>query len=226
MGSVRSKLRNRYVAKIRKAKKVYFNNLATKNKKSGGIWRVLRQAPKKVEWELNINGKNVKEESVIAEHFKDSFCSKVNNLRKEPHLDSIFDKLTTAYPSPPSWDIPTITREDVLKCIDDLRPFASCGPDGISNKLIKTVKFELVDPLLKIINGSAAHGTFPDIWKKGYVSPIHKKGSRSSSINYRPVVLMSCLGKVLEAVKDEIYRPSLTYSSGKYVRISSRKVYR
>jgi len=84
--------------------------------------------------------------------------------------------LTSAYPSPAFWDIPSISKEDVLRSIDDLRPSASCGPDGISNRLIKTLKFELVHPLLNIINGSVTHCTFPDIWKKGFVSPIHKKG--------------------------------------------------
>jgi len=87
----------------------------------------------------------------------------------------------------------------VLKCIDELKPSGSSGPDLISNKLIKTFKFEIAAPLLQIINGSITHGIFPDIWKQGYVTPIFKRGSRSSPNNYRPVVLMSCLGKVLEA---------------------------
>ena len=46
--------------------------------------------------------------------------------------------------------------------------------------------------------------------KKGFVSPIYKRGSRSSSNNYRPVVLMSCLGKVLEAVIRKKFMDHLT----------------
>ena len=145
-----------------------------------------------------------------AEQFKDSFCSKVNNLRKTPQLEKIFEKLSEAYPSPPTWDIPFILIDDVLKSIDRLRPSTSSGPDEISNRLIKILKFEIVDPLLQIINGSVAYGTFPDIWKKGYVSPVHKKGSLSSSSNFRPVVLMSCLGKVLEAVIREKFTDHLS----------------
>jgi len=123
----------------------------------------------------------------------------VAKLRKPPNLDKIYRHLSDAFPSPPQWDIPAITRDDVLKCIDDLKVSNSTGPDRISNKLIKTLKFEVADPLLSIINGSVEHGIFPNIWKSGYVTPIHKRGHKSCVDNYRPVVLMSCLGKVLEA---------------------------
>ena len=37
-------------------------------------------------------------------------------------------------------------------------------------------------------------GIFPNIWKIAHVSPLHKKGPE----NYRPISLLSCVGKVLE----------------------------
>ena len=41
---------------------------------------------------------------------------------------------------------------------------------------------------------------FPSIWKKGNILPIHKKGLKSEPSNYRPVCLMSNLGKLLELI--------------------------
>ena len=172
-----------YVAKIRKAKKNHFRSLSIKNKKRGGVWRVLKQSPKHFEWSLDTNDQVVTDKSTIAEIFKETFCSKVDRLRKQPCLQTIFNRLSAVYPSPPSWDITSISLEDVLKCIDELKPSGSSGPDLISNKLIKTFKFEIAAPLLQIINGSITHGIFPDIWKQGYVTPIFKRGSRSSPNN-------------------------------------------
>ena len=36
------------------------------------------------------------------------------------------------------------------------------------------------------------------MWKKAHITPVHKKGSRSHCTNYRPISLLSCVGKVLE----------------------------
>ena len=132
----RSKRRNIYVAKIRRTKKNYFRNQAEIQKRKGGVWKVIKQKPKNVEWSIEINGGITSDKSIIAEHFKNSFCTKVSKLRKQPQLDRIFNKLSSAIPSPPKWDIPTITKPDLLKAIDKLKVSNSSGPDIISNKFI------------------------------------------------------------------------------------------
>ena len=38
---------------------------------------------------------------------------------------------------------------------------------------------------------------FPDIWRLASVIPIFKKGDKSLSSNYKPVALLSCIGKSL-----------------------------
>ncbi|CAM5155297.1 unnamed protein product [Eretmochelys imbricata] len=49
--------------------------------------------------------------------------------------------------------------------------------------------------------------TVPNDWKIAYVTPIFKKGSRGDPDNYRPVTLMSVLGKLVETtVKNKIVR--------------------
>jgi hypothetical protein len=40
----------------------------------------------------------------------------------------------------------------------------------------------------------------PDIWKAAKVIPIHKKGSTNSAVNFRPISLVSSIGKVMERV--------------------------
>ncbi|KAJ0184133.1 hypothetical protein K1T71_000556 [Dendrolimus kikuchii] len=39
---------------------------------------------------------------------------------------------------------------------------------------------------------------FPTLWKKAQIIPIHKKGSRSSIDNYRPISILSTIAKLFE----------------------------
>lgn len=49
-----------------------------------------------------------------------------------------------------------------------------------------------------IFNRSLAEGKFPSAWKLAHVSPLHKKECKHISNNYRPISLLSCVGKALE----------------------------
>ena len=40
--------------------------------------------------------------------------------------------------------------------------------------------------------------TVPDIWKRANVSPVHKKDDKGSVDNYRPISLLSSVGKTME----------------------------
>ena len=53
--------------------------------------------------------------------------------------------------------------------------------------------------LLDIYNHSWNTGTFPTSWKEAIIIPILKKGKdRHSKTSYRPIGLLSCLGKTME----------------------------
>ena len=56
----------------------------------------------------------------------------------------------------------------------------------------------LAEPLAQLFQLSIEMESLPIDWKVGNVSPIHKKGSRQTPGNYRPVSLTSVVGKVLE----------------------------
>ena len=54
------------------------------------------------------------------------------------------------------------------------------GCDDISIRLIKICDQSVVKPLSIIYQNCLNTGTFPDIWKKSNIVPVHKKGDKSS----------------------------------------------
>ena len=51
-----------------------------------------------------------------------------------------------------------------------------------------------------LINRSFDEGIFPDIGKLANVTPIFKYGDKLQSPNYRPIELLSCIGKLQERI--------------------------
>ena len=88
----------------------------------------------------------------------------------------------------------------VLQELSKLRTNKATGLDGISAKLLRYSAYIIAPYLTKIFNLSLRCGSFPDIWKKGRVTPIFKSGDPTSSNNYRPITILPTLSKLLERI--------------------------
>ena len=76
----------------------------------------------------------------------------------------------------------------------------------INAKLLKDSASSIVSGLTKIINASLFSQTFPDIWKKGKIVPLHKSKDPTSPNNYRPITILPILSKILEhIVHQQVY---------------------
>jgi hypothetical protein len=91
------------------------------------------------------------------------------------------------------------TPGQVFDILAHLNINKASGPDGISNRLLKEIRYSISIPLSKIINLSL-RTAFPDVWKNANVVPLHKKGDRKIKENYRPVSLLNCLSKIQERI--------------------------
>ena len=85
--------------------------------------------------------------------------------------------------------------EDILKTLDVSK---ATGPDMINPRLLKEAASILKYPLCKLFNLSLSTHTFPSDWKLANVTPVFKKDCPSDVKNYRPISLISVVGKVLE----------------------------
>ena len=73
----------------------------------------------------------------------------------------------------------------------------SPGPDQLHPRMLRELASVLKIPLFILFRKSLDKGQLPMQWKCAHVSPIFKKGSRSSPCNYRPVSLTSVVYKLL-----------------------------
>lgn len=90
--------------------------------------------------------------------------------------------------------------EQELTCnIRKLKNGKAQGPD-IMNEMIKHLGTKARATMLDVFNRSWNQGTVPTVWKEAIIVPIPKKGKdqKKKPQNYRPINLLSCIGKLLE----------------------------
>ena len=66
--------------------------------------------------------------------------------------------------------------------------------------MLKECSKELATPLAKLFALCFHAGVQPDTWKTASVVPIHKRSSKASVCNYRPVSLLSVMSMVMETI--------------------------
>ena len=76
---------------------------------------------------------------------------------------------------------------EVTGIIGNLASKNSSGWNGISNRIVKYIRDEIVPPLTRLINKSLELGIFPDSLKIAYVMPLYKSGLELLNTNYRPI---------------------------------------
>ena len=81
-----------------------------------------------------------------------------------------------------------------------LNPNKTPGPDNVHPQLLKNCAQSLTKPLFLLFAQSLSSGKLPKEWKMANVTPIFKKGSKTSANNYRPVSLTSQVVKILESL--------------------------
>ena len=74
---------------------------------------------------------------------------------------------------------------------------SSSGHDGISNRILKSIKNIVFNPIALIINQMIETGVFPTSLKIAKTIPLYKKGDPS---NFRLISLLPTISKIFERV--------------------------
>ena len=172
-----------------------------------------------------INEAIVKDRNLIANEFNKYFVEIGTRLAEDIDrpsgvtFESYFNHLNVTS----EFKFQTVNEEIVLKVIDNLKPKTSYGTDMISNKLLKHVKNELLNPITNLINQTLSTGKFPKLLKIAKISPIFKKGDDTLLSNYRPVSVLPSVSKVFEKV---IYNQIYEYFTDKKLLYNSQYGFR
>ena len=103
-------------------------------------------------------------------------------------------------------DFIDIDDHKILKAIRNLNPNKAHGCDDISIRMLKICDDSIVLPLRHIFTKCLEFQTFPTLWKRADILPVHKKQSRQLIKNYRPISLLPICEKIFEKlIFDYIY---------------------
>ena len=137
--------------------------------------------------------------ALLADKFQqDSFLDvpreKTTNIRMKTK-----DELRKQTPTPSMTS--KLTIQELNCAIRQLKMKKSPGKDGITNEMIRHLGEHAKQKLLDIYNQSWTTGVFPTSWKEAIIVPILKKGKdKYIKDSYRPISLLSCLGKTMERI--------------------------
>lgn len=198
-----SKLLNRYkklsndlAAKLRRAKKVYFEHrilsCGNNTKKKWDIVNSFLSRNTSSEQISKIEHDNIlyTDPKGIGDAFIDYFVND-NPTSAHNYFAPAYNRL------PHSFYLFPTTPQEIIDTIHHLKP-TSPGLDGINSVDIKLIAHIICDALSHIVNLMFKTGIFPEELKRGKIIPVFKKGDRSRLTNYRPICILSFFSKVTE----------------------------
>ena len=149
------------------------------------------------EFSAGIASPGSEEEGIYDEEHKSEVEAKLERLRLMRHYQ-------------PALDSP-ITREEIFAAIRRLKSGTAPGVDGVTTTILKmaadavgTSKLKadnpVVDSLAILFNFVFENERWPERWATGIVFPLYKQDSRLDPGNYRPITLLSVVGKLFGSV--------------------------
>ena len=166
--------------------KYYTQQCYTLKSNMSKLWQLINNVIKKTSDKSGvidyITVGNIKyyDANIISNHFG-RFYSKLG----ENIIKSIDTKNRTSYylkkipVKPNTLFLHDITSNEIKRHIENLPSKNSSGYDNISNKLLKSIKYFILNPLTHIFNLSFKQGVFPDAMKVSEIVPLFKKAVKT-----------------------------------------------
>ena len=106
------------------------------------------------------------------------------------------------YPLPTPFLMPDIkiSEAGILNLLKNLIPKKAAGPDRIKPVILQELRVKLAPTIKVLFERSLESVAVLHIWNSANVSPIFKKGDKSTAANYRDISLTCILYKVMEHI--------------------------
>ena len=149
-------------------------------------------------WRIINNNKGPKCQAPLDDLF--NYFKKINNPPPEHDETVPVQGEVQNYPYNEAINL-SITTEEITEAVAALQNNKSPGSDQILNEHIKSTLSSLLPIYLKLFNIIFDDSIFPESWVLGNIIPIYKnKGKAQNPENYRPITLLSCVGKLFTRI--------------------------
>ena len=190
---------------LKESKKLYFikyfqDNLNDMKSTWKGIKRIisLKSSQTSVPTALTDKGKTIVNPIDIANAFNNYFTNVALNIQSSiRYSNKTFSDFLPNIDVNSFFISPTDNTE-ISDIISTLNPLKAIGPNSIPTKILKLLNKDISNQLTVLFNLSFSSGVFPNILKISKIIPIHKKDSKLTCSNYRPISLLSNIDKILE----------------------------
>ena len=113
------------------------------------------------------------------------------HMKFSDYLDSPCDKSIFFSPT---------DKKEIFKLIMKLDDKKASGPGSIHTRIIKLIAPTISIHLTTLFNTALQSGVFPTTLKEALIFPVYKKGEENLISNYRPISLLSNIGKLFEKI--------------------------
>jgi len=148
------------------------------------------------------NGETINEDPKIA----NVFGEKLSNVFSLETNNFNADKETVGHKSSSKTDLRStnfdlISIEEIISNLKASNQKSAPGEDKITYKMLSELPTNAVQAICDIFNYSILNGIIPDLWKVAKIKMLLKSGkSPTDETSYRPISLLSNLGKLLEKI--------------------------
>ena len=98
----------------------------------------------------------------------------------------------------------SISPDEIIKAVKKAKNNKSPGDDLIINEYIASSLGTMIDVYVYLFNLIFETGILPEVWLIGNIITIFKnKGCKLDPKNYRPITLLSCLGKICTSILND-----------------------
>ena len=205
--------RNRVNIALRHAKAEYYRTkIAHQKNNPKEAWKTIndllgRSANDNIVNELKINDSNITSTEEIANAFNEYFTNIGPNLANSiGDANSSFETFVKSAKSKMD-RFKLVSVGKVVRLLNGLSNGKAVGLDKISGKILKAAASTIAPSLTHIFNNGLISNCFPYEWKMARLVPIHKKGPRNLTENYRPISILPAISKIMERIMyDQIYQ--------------------
>lgn len=135
--------------------------------------------------------------NAFSSYFHSTFLnSPDSNINPSPNISAFIDS------SPISSNICKIlvNEKEIEILLKKLDTKKGAGPDNISAVFLVNCASSICVPISLLFKKSLSTCTVPLIWKSAFITPVHKKGSKSEISNYRPISKLCIIAKLFERI--------------------------